>query len=88
MQYMHIVIPQHRPEPKSVILQPVQKEQRPSIDTSLFATQHTFWNCIASGLSIEEIAQRECVAPSTVMGHLCQWIEEGEDIDISGLVER
>ncbi len=69
------------------VYEPAPKEKRVASEPPLSARNHTL-DLYRQGLSIEEIAQTRLCSPSTVIGHLCQWIEVGEDIDISGLIDQ
>ncbi|HEY5002692.1 MAG TPA: helix-turn-helix domain-containing protein, partial [Ktedonobacteraceae bacterium] len=69
-----------------VAYEPVPKERRPAIESSSLA-RNQILELYRQGLSIEEIAQTRLCSPSTVLEHLCRWIEVGEDIDISGLID-
>ena len=65
---------------------PPLKGKRSSGEPSLSA-RNQILELYRQGRNIEEIAQTRLCSPSTVIGHLCQWIEVGEDIDISELID-
>jgi ATP-dependent DNA helicase RecQ len=69
-----------------VAYEPAPKEKRIASEPAPSARNQTL-ELYRQGLSVEEIAQTRLCSPSTVIGHLCQWIEIGEDIDISGLID-
>jgi ATP-dependent DNA helicase RecQ len=62
-----------------------RRERKISIDVPLSSRQQTL-ALYQRGLSMEEIAQERGYSVSTLIGHLCQVIEEGEEVDISRLV--
>ncbi len=70
---------------KKIPFEPIQKERRLSIDNPLSPRKQTL-ELYRRGLSVEEIAQERACSSSTVVAHLCQLIETGEEVDISSLV--
>ena len=63
-----------------------KKERRLSIDIPLSSRQQTL-ELYRRGLSVEEIAQERAYSVGTIVGHLCQLIEVGEEVDISSFVD-
>jgi ATP-dependent DNA helicase RecQ len=71
---------------KKASYEPVPKARRLSIEIPLSSRRQTL-ALYRRGLSIEEIAQERGCGLSKVMDHLSQVIEEGEEVDISSIVE-
>jgi ATP-dependent DNA helicase RecQ len=63
-----------------------RKERKLALDIPQAPRQHTL-ALYRQGLSLEEIAQERACSVKTVVAHLCQLIEAGEEVDISSLID-
>jgi ATP-dependent DNA helicase RecQ len=63
---------------------PAKRERKPKVLVANGTKQESF-NLYKSGISIEEIAALRELAPTTIQGHLCHFIQTGE-IDVSEFV--
>jgi ATP-dependent DNA helicase RecQ len=72
------------PQPEST---PNQESAPPVPTSTKTLTHYVTLELYSQGLSIEEIAQKRNLKPTTVIGHLCELLEAGESIDVKRLLE-
>ena len=64
-----------------------KKEQASALPASATITRQLTLGLYQQGLSIEEIARERNLKPTTIISHLSELIEEGEDLDIERIVQ-